>query len=285
LHSPKVDDFGSYLFMILHGINYVSQSDIVETSELAVFLGKNFVVSQHNNVMYSTEYAKQMIEKDGRPMKRGPDFLAHMLIDTMIDNVLPTIDRMSEIAEDIEEKVIRNPQQTTLEELLKLKRSTLRVHRVMAPQREVLNRLSRGDYGIIGSEAKIFYRDVYDHLVRIEDLNQTIRERTDNLLATYLSSVSNRQNETMKVLAIVAAIFMPLTLLAGIYGMNFENMPELKWQWGYFAVLGIMAVVIVFVLWRFWAGKWFSRGKRQMERMKPFTVSPEKIFGYIKVKK
>jgi len=285
LHSPKVDDFGSHLFMILHGINYVSQSDIVETSEMAVFLGRNFVVSQHNNTLYCTEYVRQMIEQDGRPMKRGPDFLAHTLIDTLIDNVLPTIDKMSEVAEDIEEEVIRNPQQATLEELLKLKRSTLRVHRVMAPQREVLNKLSRGDYSIIGSEAKMFYRDVYDHLVRIEDLNQTIRERADSLLATYLSSVSNRQNETMKVLAIVAAIFMPLTLLAGIYGMNFENMPELKWQWGYFAVLGIMGVVIVFVLWRFWAGKWFRRGRRQMKRMNPFAVAPEKLIGYVKRKK
>ncbi|MFC1906004.1 magnesium/cobalt transporter CorA [Chloroflexota bacterium] len=285
LHSPKVDDFGNYLFMILHGINYTAQSEIVETNELAIFLGKNFVVSQHNNLLYSAEYIKQMIEKDGRPMKKGPDFLAHKLIDTLVDNVLPTIDKMSELAEEIEEEVLRNPQQSTMEALLKLKRSSLRVHRVMAPQREVLNKLSRGEFSIIGSDAHVFYRDVYDHLVRIEDLNQTIRERCDNLLSTYLSSIANRQNETMKVLAIVAAIFMPLTLLAGIYGMNFENMPELRWQWGYFAVLGVMGVVIAVVLWRFWAGRWIGWGRRQVKKLKPFVIEPEKLIGHIKSKK
>ena len=285
LHSPKVDDFGNYLFMILHGINYAAQSEIVETSELAIFLGERFVVSQHNNPLYCTEHIKQMIEKDGRPMKRGPDFLAHKLIDTIVDNVLPTIDRMSELAEEIEEEVLRNPQQSTMEALLKLKRSRIRVHRVMAPQREVLNKLSRGEFSIIGSESHIFYRDVYDHLVRIDDLNQSIRERCDNMLATYLSSVANRQNETMKILAIVAAIFMPLTLLAGIYGMNFDNMPELRWQWGYFAVLGVMGVVIAVVLWRFWAGKWLGQSKRRFKRIRPFVIQPEKLIGYIKGKK
>jgi 4-alpha-glucanotransferase len=161
-------------------------------------------------------------------------------------------------AQDIEEETIRNPQPPTLEAILKLKRSTLRIHRVMAPQREILNRLSRGEFPIIGSEAQIYYRDIYDHLVRIEDLNQTTRDRADNALATYLSSVANRQNETMKVLSIVAAIFLPLTLVAGIYGMNFEYMPELMVPWAYFAVLGFMGIVIIGVIWWFWARNWLA---------------------------
>jgi magnesium transporter len=281
IHPPKIDDFGDYLFMVAHGINHVTESEMVETAELAVFLSTNFVVSNHDIHLYSVESIQRLVEDDGRPMKRGADFLAHSLIDALVDNVLPTIDRMSDIAEEIEEEVIHQPQQATLEAILKLKRSTLRIHRVMAPQREVLNRLSRGEFPVIKTEAQIFYRDVYDHLVRIEDLNQNIRDMADNALATYLSSVANRQNETMRVLSIVATIFLPLTLLAGIYGMNFEYMPELQWRWGYFAVLGIMGAAIVSVIWRFWASRWIGWGRKQVRRVGLFTVEPERLKGYL----
>ncbi|MFC1893043.1 magnesium/cobalt transporter CorA [Chloroflexota bacterium] len=281
IHPPKIDDFDDYLFILAHGINHAVESEIVETAELVIFLGTNFVVSNHDNHLYSVESVQRMVEADGRPMKRGADFLAHALIDALVDNVLPTVDKMSDIAEEIEEEVIHNPRQATLEAILKLKRSTLRIHRVMAPQREVLNRLSRGEFPVIKTEAQIFYRDVYDHLVRIEDLNQNIRDRADNALSTYLSSVANRQNETMRVLSIVATIFMPLTLLVGIYGMNFVYMPELEWRWGYFVVLGIMGVVIISLMWRFWASRWIGWGRKQVSRVSPFAVEPEKLIGYI----
>jgi magnesium transporter len=278
---PKIDDFGDYLFIIVHGINYAVESEIVEMAELAIFLGSHFVVSNHSLPLYSVEAVRQLVEEYGRPMKRGTDFMAHALIDALIDNVLPTIDKMGDIAEEIEEEVIRNPQQPTLEAIMKLKRSTLRIHRVMAPQREVLNRLSRGDFPVIRQETQMFYRDIYDHLVRIEDFNQTIRDRTDNALATYLSSVANRQNEAMKTLAIVATIFLPLTLLAGIYGMNFGNMPELRWEWGYFAVLGFMGIIIAITIWRFRASKWITWGRRQVRQAWTFAVEHEKLIGYL----
>ena len=121
-HSPKVDDFGDYLFMILHGINYAVESEVVETAEIAIFMGKNYVVSSHSYQMLSIDSIQQLVERDGRPMSRGADFLAYSIIDTMVDNVMPTIDRMTEIAEDIEEEVIRKPEQATLEAILKLKR-------------------------------------------------------------------------------------------------------------------------------------------------------------------
>ncbi len=280
-HASKIDDFNSYLFIIVHGINYLTESELVETAELDIFLGPHFVISNHNYPFYSINAIQRMVEEDGRPMQRGADFFAYAIIDTMIDNMMPTIDKMSDFAEELEEEVIRNPQQLILEAIMKLKRSTLRIHRYVTPQRDVLNRLSRGEFQIIKSEAQIFYRDIYDHLVRIQDLNQSIRDRTDYTLSTYLSSVANRQNETMRVLSIVATIFMPLTLLAGIYGMNFENMPELKWEWGYFAVLGIMAVVIGILVWRFWAQNWIGWGRKQVKWIKPFKVEPKKLIGYI----
>ena len=281
IHPPKIDDFGEYIFIIVHGINYATESDIVETAELAIFLGKHFVISNHHAPLYSVREVEQMIESDDRVMKRGADFLAHTLVDALVDNVMPTIDSMSNVAEEIEEEVIRKPQPVTLDGIMKLKRSTMRVHRVMAPQREVLNRLSRGEFLMIKPETQIYYRDVYDHVVRVEDLNQTIRDRADNALSTYLSSVANRQNETMRVLSVVATIFLPLTLLAGIYGMNFEYMPELQWRWGYFMVLGIILLVVLIVIWRFWVSGWFAWGKRHITWARPFIVNGNRIRGYI----
>lgn len=282
VHSPKIDDFGDYLFIVIHGINYAVASEIVETAELAIFLGQHFVVSNHNFPLFSVDAVRQRVEDDGRPMRRGADFLVHALSDLLIDNVLPTVDKTTEIVGEIEEETIRNPQPEVLEAILKLKRSTLRIHRVMAPQREVFNRLSRGEFPLIRSETQIFYRDIYDHVVRIEDLNQTIGDRADNALATYLSSVANRQNETMRTLAIVATVFMPLTLLAGIYGMNFENMPELNWEWGYFGVLGLMITTVAITVWHFWSRGWIGWGRRQMRRVISLAVNPERLIGYVK---
>jgi magnesium transporter len=283
IHSPKIDDFDSHLFIIVHGINHMAESDIVETTELAVFLGPHFVVSRHSVPLHSVSSVARMLEKDSRPMKGGADFLAYTLIDTLIDNVLPTIDQMMDVADQIEEEVIRNPHQSTLEDILKLKRSALRIHRVMAPQREVLNRVSRGEFPLIKENAYIFFRDIYDHIVRIEELGQTLRDRADNALATHLASVANRQNESMRILALVATIFLPLALVAGIYGMNFQYMPELGWHWGYFAVVGFIGFVIIFAICWFWARKWIAWSRRRVARVRPFAVEPHKLMKHIDV--
>ena len=281
IHSPKIDNFDDYLFVVVHGINHAIESDSVETAELALFIGKNYLISNHNYPLYSISAVQQKINENDRLMRRSVDFLAHALVDTLIDNVIPTVDRMTDFAEEIEEEVIHRPQQSVLDAIMKLKRAGLKVHRVMAPQRDVLNRLSRGEFAIIKKDSQIFFRDIYDHVVRIEDLVQSLLDRSDNALATYLSSVANRQNETMRVLSIVATIFMPLTLLVGIYGMNFHYMPELTWHWGYFMVLGIIGFVILILVWRFWASGWFTRGKRRMTWVKPFMVEGKKIQGYL----
>ncbi|MFH1650702.1 MAG: magnesium/cobalt transporter CorA [Chloroflexota bacterium] len=283
IHSPKIDDFENYLFMVVHGINHTMKADVdvVETAELNLFLGNHFVVSNHNFSLYSVEAVRQMVERDRNFMKRGADFLAYALIDALVDNVLPTIDKMSEDADKIEEEAIRQPRKSTLEAIMKLKRSTQRIHRVMAPQREIMNRFSRGEFHLIRKDQRIYYRDIFDHLIRIEDLNQMLRDRADNSLSTYLSAVANGQNEVMKVLSVVATIFLPLTLLAGIYGMNFEYMPELHWRWGYFAVLGFMATAILAAVFFFWARRWFTWGRRRAVKFRPFEIKPEKLRGYI----
>jgi len=281
IHPPKVDDFGSYIFFIVHGVNYTVESDIVETTELAIFLGPNFVVSSHDFPFYSVQSVSRLVESDGRPMKRGPDFLAYTIVDTLVNNVMPTVDAMNDVTENIEEEVIRYPQQSTLEAILKLKRSILRLHRVMSPQRELLNRLSRREFPVISDEATVFYRDIYDHIVTIEDLIQSLRDRADNTIATHLSSVANRQNETMRVLSIVATIFLPLTLLAGVYGMNFGYMPDLGWHWGYFTVVGFIGTVILTALWFLWIRSWLARRRWRVTRISSFKVEPHKLAGYV----
>lgn len=279
LNPSKVDDFGDYLFVIAHGVNYGAQGDLVEIAELGLFLGSHYIVSNHNYPLLSIESIQLQVETDGDPMRRGAQFLAHSILETLVTLALPTIDRMSEVASDIEEEAILRPRRETLDLTLRLKRSASRIHRIMTPQREVMNRLSRGDYGLVGEEARIYYRNVYDDIARIQDINQSLRERADNTLALYLSAVANRQNETMRVLAIVASVFLPLSLLAGIYGMNFDNMPELHWPWAYFVVLGVMVTVAGVVLWTFWARSWVAASRRRVSSIATFAVDREHLLG------
>ncbi len=280
IHTPKVDEFEDHLFIVFHGINYSTNAEVVTTAELALYLGSTFIISVHNTPLYGIDAVKHQIEVNGYPMKRGADFLAHALMDMLVDNVMPTIDSMTDVADEIENEAIYTPRKHTLQTIMRLKRSAQRIHRVMTPQREIINRLSRGEFPLIKQNMLIYYRDIYDHLIRIEEFNQAIKDRLDNALSTYLSSVANMQNETMRVLSIVATIFMPLTLLAGIYGMNFEYMPELKWHWGYFSVLGIMAVAIIGLVGWFWARKWIGPGRKAVSHARLLIAKHEKIKGY-----
>ena len=169
--------------------------------------------------------------------------MAHDLIDALVDNFMPTIEEMDERSDQLEAEVLREPKRETLLSIMQLKRSILALTRVILPQREIVNGLSRGDYPFINERAQIYYRNIHDHLVRIEMLTLGLRDMTESVLSTYLSSVSNRMNEVMKVLTLIATIFIPLTFIAGIYGMNFAYMPELEWRYGYFIILIVMAVV------------------------------------------
>jgi len=243
IHPPKIDDFDDYLFIIVHGINYHIESEVVETTELAIFLGKNYLVTSHDVPMRSVSSMLDRIRKDGRLMRRGADFLAHDLIDALVDNIMPTIEEMDEKNDQLEVEALHEPKRETLMLIMQLKRSILALTRVILPQREIVNRLSRGEYALISERAQIYYRNIYDHLVRIEMLTLGLRDMTESVLSTYLSSVSNRMNEVMKVLTLIATIFIPLTFVAGIYGMNFANMPELEWRYGYFGILIVMAVI------------------------------------------
>jgi magnesium transporter len=274
---PKVDDYGDHLFLMLHGIDHEATSNLVVTNEIDLFVGQNYVVTSSLSRQPAVDHLFSVVRERPRAVERTAGHLAHHVIDAVVDEMLPSVDRMAEVADEIEERALEDPQPLVMDAIMRLKRSTLRVHRVVAPQRDILQRLGRGEFPQLNDEVVPYLRDVYDHLVRIEDLVQMLRERADNALTTYLSAVSIRQNETMRVVSIVAAIFLPLTLVTGIYGMNFEKMPELGWSAGYFAVLVGMAIYTVAVLYWFWARRWIDLGRRRVTRALSFAVEPRLV--------
>jgi magnesium transporter len=280
--SPRVVDFEQYLFIVLHGIDYQSQSNIVQTAELDVFVGSRFVVTTRLTSMYSVDgIFRQVAEGQGRMMRRGPDFLTHAVIDALVVNIVPTLDRLANRIDEIEEGIFQRPDRSTLEAILNIKRSILRLQRAMTPQQEALGRLSHAEFDQITQEAELFYRDVQARVSRIEGRIEGLRDRSDTNLAAYLSAMAHQQSESMRTLTTVTAIFLPLTLLAGIYGMNFENMPELGWRGGYFSVLGFMVVVAAGAVWWLWIRRWLSTRRRRPPSFVPTDVDHKKLFGHL----
>lgn len=225
---PKVDVYPDHLFVMLHGIDHNATGDLVVTTELDVFIGVNYVVTASLSRLEVVEKLFDSAHASDRVLGRGSAMVAYATINALIDGVYPTIELMTEFADGVEEAALTDPRRELMPDILRLKRSALRVHQVLVPQRDVLNLLSREEFRLITSDAVPYYGFLYDQVVRIEDLTQSIRERADSALTNYLSAVGIRQNETMRVLSIVASIFLPLTLLTGVYGMNFAFVPGIE---------------------------------------------------------
>ncbi|MBI4219065.1 MAG: magnesium transporter CorA family protein [Chloroflexi bacterium] len=280
IHPPKVDDFGDYLFLVVHGINHAREGESVETTELSIFVGPGYVVSAHNSPLYSVEAVVQRVDADPALLGRGPAFLTYLLIDTLVANILPTVDRLSEVADELDVTALREPDPSIMEVIRNLKRSAARIQRAMVPQRELIHRLSRHEYALIGPEAGVYLRDTYDSMVSISDLLHVVREGADATISNYMSALGMRQNASVQRLETIAAVFLPLTLLAGVYGMNFDNMPELRWEWGHFVVSGFMGAVIVGTAIWLGALRWVLAGRRRLIRGVSFAVSPDRLLGY-----
>ncbi|MYB75961.1 MAG: magnesium/cobalt transporter CorA [Chloroflexi bacterium] len=281
-HSVRVEGFGSYIFINVRGIDYTTKEDVLETTDLSMFVGRNYVVTAHDTFMPSVEAVRKLVVSDVKHLMSSPSLLAHAHLDALIQMVRPALERMSDHADTIEEQIIENPSESVLAGVMTLKRSCLSLNRALAPQREVLSRLGRREFGLIAKEADLYFRDLFEDLVRVQAANDIIRERTDTALATYLSVVSNRQNEFMKVLSIVATIFMPLGLVAGIFGMNFQYMPGLDFRWGYFAMWSLTLIAIALMLWLLWLKGWFSARMRALRsqrfgRFVPTAVDPIRL--------
>jgi magnesium transporter len=221
-HVPRVDDWGDYLYLVFHSLDIDGESDQLRLRELDVFLGRNYLVTYHNEPLPEIEQHRRNIERD--PVKRcgnGADYILYHILDLIVAGYLPAIERLDEAIDDAQDEVFASPTTLTLKTIFQVKRAALRLNRILAPEREVLNRLARDDYVPIPHDHRVYFRDIYDHLVRIHDITESLRDLIAGALDTYLSAISNRTNEIMKTLTLVTVMFLPMSFLAGFFGMNF----------------------------------------------------------------
>jgi len=253
---PKLDDYESYLFLVMKVLSVTDKQDLL-VEQVSFVIGRNFVLSFQEN---GTDVFKPVRDRlrggKGRLRQSGADYLMYALVDAIVDQYFLVLESLGEKIELLQEKVVADPKPETLREVHALKRQLLFLRRAVWPLREATNSLSRSDCPFLHEPTKVFFRDVYDHVVQIVDTIETLREMVSASLDIYLSSVSYRLNAVMRVLTVITTIFMPLSFIASIYGMNFEYMPELKSEWGYPAVLGAMGLIAAGMLIAFRQRRW-----------------------------
>lgn len=258
---PKADSYGEQLFVVMN-LPTVNDDGEIETEQVSLFLGEGFLISFHRGDSRPFEPVVQRLRKQsGKIRERMADYLLYALLDVTIDRGFPVLEFYSEYIEDLEVELLDNPEQETLAKIHQLKRELLMLRRMLWPQREVINNLIRDEQPQIREETLPYLRDCYDHTIQIIDLIEVYREMTAGMMDVYLSSVSNRMNEVMKVLTVIATIFIPLTFITGVYGMNFAGdspwaMPELTWYYGYpllwLAVILVTGGMIIYFKRRNW---------------------------------
>jgi len=255
----RIDDYQDYLFLIVQALTaYDSERELVPV-EVDFYLGRNYIVSCHREPIAAIEHFRERCLRDERLLHRTPDWVLHGLIDAIVDEYLPIVDAVDETIDTLEEQILERPDTKLMRHIMLAKRNALRIRRATVPQREIMQRLSRGEFSeFIRADVAIYYRDIFDHLTRIDYLIEAVRDLADGALNTYLSVISNRLNQIMKVLTAAATVFLPLTLISGIYGMNFEEnqFPSFQDPWGFVAVVGFMfalaAGLLAFFRWRNW---------------------------------
>jgi magnesium transporter len=262
--QPKLEDYDDYLYIIIHGVDGVNAGEI-ELIELDIVLGPTYVITHDPKGFVNDVRAE--LARSPRLLAKGPAWLAHAILDTAVDRYLPVIDSLDGQIEDLENEVLRNAGTRRgppiLRKILSFKRMLQMLRRMSIHQREILLRLARGEFEEIPHDAAPFYRDVYDHFLRVNDLLESYRDLVTSALEAYLSVQSNRMNEIMKTLTLMSTVLLPITFIAGLYGMNFQYMPELSSPWGYPAALLAMAMVVVAALLWFRKKGWI--GDKEME--------------------
>jgi magnesium transporter len=247
---PKIDDFDSYLYVLIHGIGS-RKKDKLELVEIDIVIGENFLITHDRDGLVTDDVGTEL-DHSPRVMQKGIAWLAHAVLDRAVDRYLPVIDQLDTEIEVLENDILAKAGtpggKRVLRRILGFKRTLQDLRRMSIHQREILLRLSRGDFGEIPPDAIPFYRDVYDHFLRINDIAEGYRDLVTSALDAYLSVQSNRMNEVMKTLTLISTVMLPLTFIAGVYGMNFDNMPELHWFWGYPFALILMASVGIGIL-------------------------------------
>ena len=259
IHVPKLDDYGGHLYLVFHSLTVGDESMDIHTKEIDVFVGPNYLVTIHEttsntiNKMWNKEFHQE------RGLAGGIALLLYEILDRQVDgymNLLDSFETRIEELGDILFKMKSSDENAVLNEILTAKSSTLRVRRILLPQREVFEHLAHDDLSAIPTEARIYFQDLYDHITRFADLAESMRDLVQSTMTTHLTVSSNRLNEVMKVLTIISTIFMPLSFVAGIYGMNFDYMPELNWRWGYPMAWTIFIVIAGTLIYFFRRRRW-----------------------------
>ena len=253
---PKYDSFSPYDFFVFRSVKLDLTGHGCETQKLAAFLSNEFLFTVHRGIEQPTADTLKRLPADRRMLGNGPDFLLYAIVDQMVDKHFPILEQLEERVDDLQEDIFSDARPSHLDQLLHLKRDINVMRRQSLPQRELLNQISRGDARFIQQPQLIYFRDVYDHMFRISETIDVERDMMAGTMEAYLSVVANRTNDIMKVLTIFSALMLPLTLVAGIYGMNFQHMPELRWLHGYPYVLGIMATIASAMLAWFYKKGW-----------------------------
>ncbi len=252
---PKIVEFDPYIFLVLRMFYFENQSVVEE--QISMVLGENYVITFQEKPGDIFDPIRERIRSGKfRITKTRSDYLAYSLIDAIVDNYFVILEELGDRVELIEDDLLTDPSREILNRIHNVKREMLSLRRSVWPLREVINRLDRTESPLIKRTTKIYVRDVYDHTIHVLDIIENYRDILSGMLDTYLSSLSNRMNETMKVLTIIGTIFIPLTFIAGVYGMNFKYMPELKWHYGYFMIWGVMIVITVVMVMFFKKKKW-----------------------------
>jgi magnesium transporter len=255
---PKIEEYGEYLFIVLKMLSYQEKTDTIAVEQVSLCCGPDFLISfQEDKASSILLPIKERIRNGkGRIRKMGADYLAYSLIDAIVDNYFTILEKLGEKIETLEDAVVENPEKKVINDLHRLKRQLINVRRSVWPLREVLNIMGRGESSLISESIHLYLRDVYDHTIRIIETIEAYRDILSGVLDIYLSNISNRINAVMKVLTIIATIFMPLTFIAGVYGMNFKYMPELEWPLGYPLILFIMTFIGISMVMYFKKKKW-----------------------------
>lgn len=254
---PKAEEFDDYLFFTLKMLYRIEDTNI-DYEQISFVLGHNYLISFQEKEGDMFDGFRDRIRLDqGRVRKKDADYLLYRLIDIIVDNYYNILDRIGDLLEEIEETVYENPTNKTFNRIQKLKKELIFLRKALYPLRDALSKIVKGESDFVREENLRFYSDVYDHVVHLIDLLDTYKDLTSSLMDIHINAMNTRLNEVMKVLTVISTIFMPLTFIVGIYGMNFDNMPELHWHYGYYYVLGIMGVIFMVMLGFFRYKKWF----------------------------
>lgn len=253
---PKWEQYDNYVYLILKALS-LEVNGRIRTEQISIVLGNTFVLTFEEQEDDTFQALRQRLEHDqGRLRREGADYLAYSLLDVIVDEYFVILENLGERVEELEDDLLTNPDRDTLEEIQHLKRELLYLRRSVWPLREVIGALQRGESELFDRDTLIYLRDVYEHTIQVIDTLETYRDLVSSLLDIYLSSLSNRLNETMKVLTVISTIFIPITFVTSLYGMNFVYMPELHWQWGYLAVWLVILVTTVTLIIYFRHKKW-----------------------------